>query len=309
LTAKLTLSGTASADNNTQFSVPVTGFGFSAIQPSVRELDYGSQALTQSSLPQALSFTNQSPHPVQILGAASCLNTPPDTGFNTLPLPLQNNSPVAGLQVISNDIFPVVPDGSTIDYRCDSDPNTLNSNFRISSDSCTGILLQPQATCSVEIAYIPQPATDANAGLDYFLELNTVQCSNGTTSNCEIDGGRFPVELRANPPSPLRMSPGAGLDFGTQPLGAVTNPLTITLFNDPSDPSSATVNFVGKFVMKGDYSETDDCPVSLAPGASCTVNIAFKPGIVGFDLGTLTINYTPEPTGSPQIMYLRGTGR
>jgi len=30
---------------------------------------------------------------------------------------------------------------------------------------------------------------------------------------------------------------------------------------------------------------------------------------VGFDPGTITINYTPEPTGDPQLVYLRGTGQ
>jgi hypothetical protein len=49
------------------------------------------------------------------------------------------------------------------------------------------------------------------------------------------------------------------------------------------------VNFVGKLTVKGDYSEADDCPFSLAPGSSCTVTVGFKPKIVGFDPGSITI--------------------
>jgi len=306
--AKLTVNSPVSADNDTAFSVPISGSGVSAIEPSTPELDFGAEALSQGSLPQSLTFTNRSTHPVQILGSAPCVNNPPANGQNTLPRPLQSNSPVAGLQVVSNDLVPITPNGSTIDYRCDSDPNSLLPNFQISSDTCTGTLLASQATCSLQVAYVPQP-NNLIGGLDYFLELNTVQCSGGVTSNCEIDSGRFPVELKANPSSPLRMSPGAGLDFGTQAVGSATQALTITLFNDPSDPNSATVNFVGKVVVKGDYSETDDCPFSLAPGGTCTLTVTFKPKVVGFDPGTLTINYTPEPTSSPQTVYLRGTGR
>jgi len=41
-----------------------------------------------------------------------------------------------------------------------------------------GALLAPQASCSVEVIYVPQPNTSLNSGLDYFLELNTVQCTN-----------------------------------------------------------------------------------------------------------------------------------
>jgi hypothetical protein len=148
-----------------------------------------------------------------------------------------------------------------------------------------------------------------NSGLDYFLELNTVQCAAAITTDCEIDGGRFPVELRANPPSPLRMTPAAGIDFGIQIPDPSLPPLqqTITLFNDPSDPNSATVNFVGKVLVTGNYSETDNCSFSLAPGSSCTITVTFNPKGVGLNPGSITINYTPEPTGVPQTIYLRGT--
>src|SRR5262249_23729213 len=140
LTANLTVNTPSSADNDTAFAIPINGIGLSALQPSVPEIDFAAQAPSQSSQPQPLSFTNQSSHPVQILGSAPCLNNPPDSGFNTLPSPLESTSPVAGLQVVSTDILPITPDGSTIDYRCDSDPSTLLANFRISSDNCTGML-------------------------------------------------------------------------------------------------------------------------------------------------------------------------
>jgi hypothetical protein len=310
VTATLTVNSPTSADNDTAFAVPITGTGVSAIAASTPELDFGAEALSETSLPQSLTFTNSSGLPVQILGSMPCTNQSA-ISHTTLPHPLQDNNPVAGLQVVSNDVFTISPDGSTIDYRCDSDPQTAQPNFQISSDTCTGALLASQSTCSLQIGYVPQPKTILSSGLDYFLELNTLQCSSddGVSSDCEIDSGRFPVELRANPPSPLRMSPGAGLNFGNQPVGKATLPQTITLFNDPADPNSATVNFIGKVAVKGNYSETDDCPFSLAPGGSCTLTVTFKPTAVGFDPGTLTINYTPEPTGQAQIVYLHGTGQ
>jgi hypothetical protein len=144
-------------------------------------------------------------------------------------------------------------------------------------------------------------------GLDYFLELDTLQCSstNNVTSNCEIDSGRFPVELKANPPSSLRMSPGAGLNFGSLTVGNASVQQTITLLNDPTIPNPATVKFTGN-VVKGDYSETDDCPALLAPGGICTLTVTFKPKVVGFDPGTITITYSPTQI---QTVYLRGTGQ
>jgi hypothetical protein len=298
--------------------VPITGIGLSAIQPSTPELDFGAEEPLnppEASLPQTLSFTNMSANPVQILGSAPCVN--PHKGSLTLPHPLLATSRVSGLQVVGSPpgvANSISADGDTIQYNCDSDPGTLLPNFQISSDTCTGILLAPKTTCSMQVTYVPQPNTDINSGLDYFLELNTLQCTNAPNEpssppNCEIDSGRFPVELKASKPSPLRMSPAAGLDFGNENKGTTSGPLTITLLNDPTLTNPQTVTFVGQILAQGNYSESDDCPVTLAPGASCTLTVTFTPSGVGFKPGTLTINYSSEPFGQPQVVYLRGTGQ
>jgi hypothetical protein len=314
LAAILTVNSPVSADNNTAFAVPITGLGASTIEPSTPEIDFGAEALSESSLPHSLSFTNLSGNPVQILDFAPCLN--PSKGHLTLPHPLQETSLVGGLQVVSNGLasignIGVAASDSTITYNCDNDSGTLQPNFQMSSETCMGLLLAPQQTCSLQVTYVPQPNTNLSAGLDYFLELNTLQCSSadGVTSNCEIDSGRFPVELKANPPSPLRMSPSAGLDFGSLPLGQPSLPQTVTLLNDATVPNPVTVDFVGKVVVQGNYTETDNCPFSLAPGSSCVLTLTFIPTALGFDSGTVTINYTPEPSGGPQTIYLRGTGQ
>ncbi len=305
LTASLTVKSPSSADSDTSFAVPITGVGYSALVPSTPELDFGSEALTEMSTPQRLSFTNQGANPVQILPALNspCVN--PAKGSITLPRPPATGE-VAGLQVVvSNPPIAIASNNADITYQCDSDPTSQLPNFQISADNCSGTLLAPQASCSLQITFAPQPSTSLVSGLDDFLELNTQACTGALTANCEIDSGRFPVELTANLPSPLRMTPGAGLDFGTQVRGAVGVPLTITLFNDPKDPKAGTVNFTGNLV-KGDYTETDNCGASLAPGSSCTMSVTFQPKIVGFDPGTITIAYT---VGQTQIIHLRGTGQ
>jgi hypothetical protein len=314
-TAEVTANSPSSADNDKSFTVPINGIGLSAIVPSVNELDFGAEQQSvggaggEASLPQMLTFTNNSLSPLQILGSRPCTNPP--TGQNVLPHPILQSSPVAGLQVVSNGsgFLGITPDDVTIAYNCDSDPLTTLPNFQISSDTCTGNMIAPQTSCSLQIAYVPQPNTNVNSGLDFFLELNTVQCSDTVTSDCEIDSGRFPVELKANTPSPLRMSPGAGVDFGIQTVGKSSGQSQITLLNDPNATNPQTITFIGKITAQGNYSETDNCPVTLAPGASCTLTVTFKPSTVGFLPGSLTINYSPEPFGEPQFVYLRGTGQ
>lgn len=301
--ATFTVTSPASADNDTAFALPISGTGYSALVPSTPELDFGAESLTEMSAPQLFSFTNQGASPVQILPALNspCVN--PAKGSFTLPRPPAPGM-IAGLQVVTGGIN-AIPNSADITYNCDSDLTSSLPNFQISSDDCSGTLLAPQVSCSLQITFAPQPSTPLSPALDYFLELNTLQCIGATTSNCEIDSGRFPVELTANLPSPLRMTPGAGLDFGIQTRGQAGVPLTITLFNDPKDPKAATVNFTGNLV-KGDYTESDNCGASLAPGSSCTMTVTFHPKIVGFDPGTITITYT---VGQTQTVHLRGTGQ
>ncbi len=301
LNATLTVNSPASADSNTAFAVPITGTAFSAIVPSIPELDFGAEAVSETSQPQTLTFTNQGDGPVQILPALStpCLN--PTVGVLTLPRPLAPGE-VAGLQV---DTFSITPNGSTINYTCDSDLTSHQPNFQISADSCSGTLLMPLGSCSLAVTFAPQPSTALSPALDYFLELNTLQCTSSTTSICEIDSGRFPVELKANLPSPLRMTPGAGLDFGSQPIGQTSAPLTVNLFNDPNDPKSATINFTGNVEQGSNFTETDNCTGGLPPGGSCTVTVTFKPRSTVLSTGTITIGYT---VGQTQTIYLRGTG-
>jgi hypothetical protein len=200
------------------------------------------------------------------------------------------------------------PSAIGVQYVCDIDPVTGQASFPIVSDSCSGALLLPSQSCAVAVKFVRHTTVNP----DFFIELNTLQCTASTTSNCEIDAGRFPVEIKANPISPLTMTPGAGLDFGIQAKGQISlKPLTVTLFNDPqypdaNNPNPQTVNF-SAIIAKGDYVETDDCfGKSLAPGSSCAISILFNPQVIGFDQGNITIALT---NGQVQTIFLRGFGQ
>jgi hypothetical protein len=294
-TATVTVVSPSSADPDKAFVVPITGVGLSVIQPSTPELDFGAEALGESSLPQSMSFINQGTSPVQILPAIS------SSCPSFLPRPLVPGA-APGLQVVIGNSLSVF--NNTISYLCDIDPVSNRPNFQITSDSCSGAVLAPSQSCGLSVVLTPQPGTPLAPALNYFLELNTLECTGSTATNCEIDSGRFPVELRGNLPSPLRMNPGAGVDFDLQPKGQTSIPLTITLFNDPNDPGAGPVNFTGN-VVKGAFAETDNCGVSLAPGSSCTMSVTFTPQAVGFTRGSITITYN---AGQIQTINLRGSG-
>jgi hypothetical protein len=299
-----------SSGGKTEFQAPATGIGLSAIQPSTPELDFGSESLNgQGSAPQSVTFTNQSNNAVQVLPAM----TPAPCGAPGQPVPLSTPlipGVAPGLQAAAA----ISVDSGTLFYVCDVDPDTGNPSFQITSDNCSGKQLGPLESCTVTVKFVPQPKTQAlSPDYTFFLQLNTLECTSTTTSACEIDAGRFPVTLKANLPSPLRMSPGAALNFGIQPKGQISlTPLVLTLSNDPTypdvnNPSPQTVNITGIIIPpKGDYTELDNClGQTLAPGKSCTISVSFTPQAVGFDQSTMTITFN----GQVQTVFLRGIGQ
>jgi hypothetical protein len=348
LTAILTVTvPSGSADADTEFSVPLSGTGLDAIVPSVPEIDFGWETVGEAGPPQSVTFANQSPNAVTILPSMPCMYSSVSFPSGEPRPPVQNGQPaVSGITmvatqtagIISFNIFnqqtlsPPLVNAPTVDYFCDSDPPPPKgsglSNFQISNDTCSGKTLAPfgQAgnSCSLQITFVPQPATFVNngaigriTGWDDFLQLNTMWCgdaNNPPDSNCEVDSGRFPVEIKTSPPSSLRMTPSAGMDFGTVLKGTASNPITVTIFNDPVDPNAGAVTFTSKLVTGSDYLETDTCPATLSSNQSCTVTVTFTPTKSGLDPGDIKFTYststsTSSESGLVQTIYLRGTGQ
>ena len=95
----------------------------------------------------------------------------------------------------------------------------------------------------------------------------------------------------------------ASLDFGEQPVGSIAPPKTATLANGGATPLKIT-----DIVTSGiDFSQSNDCGQNLKPGASCTIQITFRPAITGPRIATLQI--LDSDPASPQSVVLNGAGR
>src|SRR5579863_1549511 len=91
------------------------------------------------------------------------------------------------------------------------------------------------------------------------------------------------------------------VDFGGQPLGTKSVPLTVTLTNTGN--ASLVVNSIS---ATGDFTAVNTCNGSVGAGTNCSISITFKPSMAGFRTGSLTI--ADNSGNGTQVVALVGTG-
>jgi len=101
-------------------------------------------------------------------------------------------------------------------------------------------------------------------------------------------------------------APGVGLsasvlNFPGQVIGTTSSPQVVTLTN-----AGTALLTVSSIVNAGDAIQTNNCPSSVAPGASCSINVMFTAGGMGQRSGSIAI-YS-NAANSPQAIALSGTG-
>jgi len=104
----------------------------------------------------------------------------------------------------------------------------------------------------------------------------------------------------ASPNGPTLSTNPSSLTFPSQALNTTSASQAITVSN--TGTTSASISAV---TASGDYTQTNNCG-SVAVGASCTVNVSFRPTASGTRTGTLTV--TSDATNSPTTVALSGTG-
>lgn len=95
------------------------------------------------------------------------------------------------------------------------------------------------------------------------------------------------------------------LNFGNEAVGSATASQSVTLTNKGT---AALANIVISLTgaSPGDFSQTNNCPSSLAVNASCSITVVFKPTASG--LRTASISVSDNAAGSPQTVPISGTG-
>ncbi len=162
---------------------------------------------------------------------------------------------------------------------------TTTGDYAVSG-SC-GTTLAANASCTELISFTP-----------------TISGSRPGTASIVSSASSLPLVAQlsgAGAQTHLQISP-ATLSFGNVVQGTTTS-LSLTLANNSTSTSITGL----AFTATGDFVVTAPCAVTtLAPGASCSVTVAFTPTTVGTRTGTLTV--ASSDPASPLAIPLTGTG-
>ncbi|MFE4552778.1 choice-of-anchor D domain-containing protein [Streptomyces sp. NPDC056785] len=190
--------------------------------------------------------------------------------------------------------FGSVATGSTSAAQTVTVSNPTNSAAAVSSITASGDYSQTNTcgssiaangSCTVSVKFAPT-ATGSRTG-------TLTVTAGGTTSTVSLSG-------TGTAPGPVLNTDPASLSFEGTVVGSSATAQTVKITN--SGTTSATVSGVS---ASGDFSQTNNC-ATLAVGASCTVNVGFKPTTGGTRTGSLTV--TSNANNSPTTVSLTGSG-
>ena len=313
-------------------SVPLTGTTPAAVALSPSSLTFSSQAIGTTSAAQTVTLTNtggtslstssiatSQPFaetnncPVSLVGGASCsisvTFTPHASGIASGAVTISDNAagspqsvtltgttPAIASLSPSSLTFPATVIGSTatqtvtLTNKGGANMNITNltyaNPFSVSSENCLGTLAGG-ASCQITVAFTPTASGPASG------VLQITDTATGSPQGVSLSGtGIAPAAVSLNTSS---------LSFGPQLVATTSAAQTVTLTNTGSASLS-----ISSIATSQPFAETNNCPASLAGGASCTISVTFTPQASGAVNGAVTIN--DSAAGSPHTVSLSGNG-
>ena len=174
--------------------------------------------------------------------------------------------------------------------------STLRLNGADAADFAQGVdcpigpdSLAPGASCTIYVSFTPHSAGVKSATL-------TIGDDAPSSPQTLALGGRGLSDPQVS------VSPSS-LFFGSGTVGTQSGQQTVSITNTGGGPLVLdSIGITGG--NAGDFAEVDDCPTTLAIGASCLVRIEFDPATAGLDSASLTLN--DNAPGGSQAVALSG---
>ena len=175
--------------------------------------------------------------------------------------------------------------------------NTGTTTLNISSITASGDFLQKNncgtsvpagASCTIKVTFRP----------------NAKGVRTGTVTITD-DAANSPQTIALAGTGTVVLFSSGSLDFGNQPVGTTSQPQRVTVTNVGTAPLLlAGIGITG--TNFGDFVETTTCGSKLAPGASCAIDVRFRPKAKGSRQAFLDV--ADNGGGGPQRVALAGTG-
>jgi hypothetical protein len=302
----VSLSGTAVGVPAISFSPTSLTFasqtvGTTSSTQAITLTNSGTAALTISGIAASGNFSESNTCPASLAAAATCTITvafsPTATGSLTGTITVTDNaasSPqavsltgtaVAALTITSTSL----PSGTVgTPYSTTLTAANGTAPYTWTDPSCSG-------ACNTGMGFSTTgvlSGTPVNAGTSTFTFLVTDAAGHTATTQLSIT-------IAAGTPV-ASLSP-TSLTFAGQTVGTTSSTQAITLTN-----SGTTALTISGIAASGNFSESNNCPASLAAAATCTINVAFSPTATGSLTGTITV--TDNASGGSQTVSLSGTG-
>ena len=172
------------------------------------------------------------------------------------------------------------------------------ATFSISSSAaftetseCASDTLAPGESCPITVTFTPTTSGIASA------QLIVGDNAPGAPQTATILGtGVIPSAATLSTTT---------LTFGSQNLSVASASQPVTLTNTGSTTmTGVAVGIIG--ADSGDFSQSNNCPSSLAVNAVCTVYVTFTPSVLG--ARSASLQFTDSASDSPQLVALSGTG-
>ena len=151
--------------------------------------------------------------------------------------------------------------GTTVALSLDDDPTA----FSIAQDNCSAVSLAAGGTCTFEIVYNPMIAGS------HFARVHAKSSSNDAIAH--LTGTATPGDM------PLGVNP-ASYNYTTIAIGQIPNE-EFTVSNGGNTTKVPTMSLTGANADEFELKNDTCTGTSLAPGASCTVDVWYRPATVG----------------------------
>ncbi len=180
------------------------------------------------------------------------------------------------------------PTSSTVTVSSIAISGGNNTSFA-QNNNC-GSTLAPGASCTISVTFTPTTTGTLNSTLE------ATDNAAGSPQKTTLTGTGAVAAVSVSPSS---------LNFGVQAVNTTSAPQAVTLSNSGSTTlGNIKVSITGTDTNQ--FAQSNNCGTSIPGGASCTINVTFKPTVVASLSATLTIE--DDAVNSPQTVPLSGSG-